>query len=233
MTVFLCIVVVIMMFGIKEAFVCSILGGCLSIVSLIMAWCLGGASGDEPASFGKKVAVTLLSVGTAISSLVAVISISAHFSDAEDGSQFFLVLYIIILILLLIYAFSKFKILGELMADIEERNTERQKVRNAEKNQRVAFLRRNDSTYKEATNESMEIGAYQYAGRSNLHTITISSSCKSIGEWAFQNCSSLQRIEFSGSINDWKRMKKHPTWDYDTPDYLVVCKDGTIKKSEQ
>lgn len=233
MTVFLCIVVVIMMFGIEEAFVCSILGGCLSIVSLIMAWCLGGASGDEPASFGKKVAVTLLSVGTAISSLVAVISISAHFSDAEDGSQFFLVLYIIILILLLIYAFSKFKILGELMADIEERNTERQKVRNAEKNQRVAFLRRNDSTYKEATNESMEIGAYQYAGRSNLHTITISSSCKSIGEWAFQNCSSLQRIEFSGSINDWKRMKKHPTWDYDTPDYLVVCKDGTIKKSEQ
>lgn len=233
MTVFLCIVVVIIMFGIEEAFVCSILGGCLSIVSLIMAWCLGGASGDEPASFGKKVAVTLLSVGTAISSLVAVISISAHFSDAEDGSQFFLVLYIIILILLLIYAFSKFKILGELMADIEERNTERQKVRNAEKNQRVAFLRRNDSTYKEATNESMEIGAYQYAGRSNLHTITISSSCKSIGEWAFQNCSSLTRIEFSGSINDWKRMKKHPTWDYDTPDYLVVCKDGTIKKSEQ
>ncbi len=233
MTVFLCIVVVIMMFGIEEAFVCSILGGCLSIVSLIMAWCLGGASGDEPASFGKKVAVTLLSVGTAISSLVAVISISAHFSDAEDGSQFFLVLYIIILILLLIYAFSKFKILGELMADIEERNTERQKVRNAEKNQRVAFLRRNDSTYKEATNESMEIGAYQYAGRSNLHTITISSSCKSIGEWAFQNCSSLQRIEFSGSINAWKRMRKHPTWDYDTPDYLVVCKDGTIKKSEQ
>lgn len=233
MTVFLCIVVVIMMFGIEEAFVCSILGGCLSIVSLIMAWCLGGASGDEPASFGKKVAVTLLSVGTAISSLVAVISISAHFSDAEDGSQFFLVLYIIILILLLIYAFSKFKILGELMADIEERNTERQKVRNAEKNQRVAFLRRNDSTYKEATNESMEIGAYQYAGRSNLHTITISSSCKSIGEWAFQNCSSLQRIEFSGSINAWKRMRKHPTWDYDTPDYVVVCKDGTIKKSEQ
>ena len=233
MTVFLCIVVVIMMFGIEEAFVCSILGGCLSIVSLIMAWCLGGASGDEPASFGKKVAVTLLSVGTAISSLVAVISISAHFSDAEDGSQFFLVLYIIILILLLIYAFSKFKILGELMADIEERNTERQKVRNAEKNQRVAFLRRNDYTYKEATNESIEIGAYQYAGRSNLHTITISSSCKSIGEWAFQNCSSLQRIEFSGSINAWKRMRKHPTWDYDTPDYLVVCKDGTIKKSEQ
>lgn len=233
MTVFLCIVVVIMMLGMQEAFVCSVLGGCLSIVSLIMAWCLGGASGDESVSLGNKVAITLLSVGTAISSLVAVISIAAHFDDAEDGSHFFLVLYIIILILLLIYAFSKFKILGELVADIEERNTERQKVRNAEKNQRVAFLRRNDSTYKEATNESMEIGAYQYAGRSNLHTITIASSCKSIGEWAFQNCSSLTRIEFSGSINAWKRMKKHPTWDYDTPDYLVVCKDGTIKKSEQ
>lgn len=233
MTVFLCIVVVIMIIGSQEAFVCSVLGGCLSIVSLIMALCLGGASGDESVSLGKKVAITLLSVGTAISSLVAVISIAAHFDDAEDGSHFFLVLYIIILILLLIYAFSKFKILGELVADIEERNTERQKVRNSEKNQRVAFLRRNDSTYKEATNESMEIKAYQYAGRSNLHTITISSSCKSIGEWAFQNCSSLQRIEFSGSINAWKRMKKHPTWDYDTPDYLVVCNDGTIKKSEQ
>lgn len=233
MTVIFGIILSIMALGIEEVFGCSIIGGCLLIVSLIMAGCLGGVSENAPAGFGKKVSVTLLSVGTAISSLVAVISIAAHFDDAEDGSHFFLVLYIIILILLLIYAFSKFKILGELMADIEERNTERQKVRNAEKNQRVAFLRRNDSTYKEATNESMEIGAYQYAGRSNLHTITIASSCKSIGEWAFQNCSSLTRIEFSGSINAWKRMKKHPTWDYDTPDYLVVCKDGTIKKSEQ
>ena len=106
MTVIFCIILVIMTFGIQEVFGCSIIGGCLLIVSLIMAGCLGGVSENAPAGFGKKVSVTLLSVGTAISSLVAVISIAAHFDDAEDGSHFFLVLYIIILILLLIYSFS-------------------------------------------------------------------------------------------------------------------------------
>ena len=236
--IFLGVILILFIMGIADAFTCSTIGGIFSIISCVAGFTLYGVSSESTQTNGTKITIVVSSICGMICPWIAAISSFVHLDEHEnDVTGYGFMILIFALLGVLIYSFTKIGELSSIISEFGEKTekkiAERVATKSKERLRKIAFLRRNDSTYKEATNESMEIGAYQYAGRSNLHTIRIASSCKSIGEWAFQNCSSLQRIEFSGSINDWKRMKKHPTWDYDTPDYLVVCKDGTIKKSEQ
>ncbi len=48
---------------------------------------------------------------------------------------------------------------------------------------------------------------------------------------AFENCSKLIRINFAGTIAEWKAIKKGRDWDRNTGDYVVVCSDGSLDKS--
>ena len=36
-----------------------------------------------------------------------------------------------------------------------------------------------------------------------LETLTIPSSIRSIGDWAFEHCDSLERVNYGGTIGDW------------------------------
>lgn len=62
----------------------------------------------------------------------------------------------------------------------------------------------------------------------NLEIISIPESITYIGEKAFAGCCSLLDIYFKGSKHR-HNIEKENYWD-DTPDYIIHCRDGNIKK---
>ena len=63
-----------------------------------------------------------------------------------------------------------------------------------------------------------------------LINITIPNSIISIGELAFNNCSSLTSITFNGTKAQWQAISKGSSWKYNVPSNCVVhCIDGDIK----
>jgi len=60
--------------------------------------------------------------------------------------------------------------------------------------------------------------------------ITIPNSVTSIDSKAFDWFMSLERINFDGTIEQWKAIKKYDNWNINTGNYTVYCTDGTIAK---
>ena len=75
------------------------------------------------------------------------------------------------------------------------------------------------------------IGNYAFDNCSSLTSITIPEGVKSIGENAFYNCSQLTDINYNGTMEEWNKIVKAESWDYQTGNYVVHCTDGDIKKS--
>ncbi len=65
----------------------------------------------------------------------------------------------------------------------------------------------------------------------SLETVFIPSSVIQIQPAVFNYCKSLTRIEFEGTMEQWNSLPKGDEWDGRTPDYVIVCKDGTLQKS--
>jgi hypothetical protein len=64
-----------------------------------------------------------------------------------------------------------------------------------------------------------------------LTSITIPEGVTSIGYGAFRYCSSLTNITYTGTISEWKAIRKSSYWN-DTPShYTVYCTDGTVSKA--
>ena len=77
------------------------------------------------------------------------------------------------------------------------------------------------------------IGDWAFEGCSGLTSITIPDGVTSIGKYAFEGCSGLTKINFEGTKEQWKAIKKGDGWrNSTTGDFIVRCTDGDISKSE-
>ena len=47
---------------------------------------------------------------------------------------------------------------------------------------------------------------------------------------AFEYCSGLTKIQYNGTIDAWKQIRKGTLWNIGTGNYTVYCTDGTITK---
>lgn len=73
------------------------------------------------------------------------------------------------------------------------------------------------------------IGDYAFYNCSGLTSITIPFSVTSIGAYAFGGCSGLTSIVFSGRKDQWKAMIKETNWNYGVAtNCTLTCSDGTI-----
>ena len=72
------------------------------------------------------------------------------------------------------------------------------------------------------------IPAYLCYNMSNLTSITIPNSVKSIGDDAFAYCSSLTSITFQGSMKEWNNIVKGSYWKVHAPATVVHCTDGDV-----
>jgi len=64
-----------------------------------------------------------------------------------------------------------------------------------------------------------------------LTSVTIGNGVTSIGDSAFDNCSSLASIRYTGTIAEWKAISKVSSWNgYESkiPVTKVVCSDGEV-----
>jgi len=58
--------------------------------------------------------------------------------------------------------------------------------------------------------------------------VTIPDSVTSISSSAFQNCTGLTDIYFSGTKEQWNSIGKAWDWNYYTGYYVIHCTDGDI-----
>ena len=61
-----------------------------------------------------------------------------------------------------------------------------------------------------------------------ITSVTIPTSIKSIGSYAFSGCTSLATINFKGTVVQWKAIEKGNHWNQDVPATEVICSDGTV-----
>ncbi len=71
-------------------------------------------------------------------------------------------------------------------------------------------------------------GAFSYCG--NLTVVTIPNSVISIDKYVFSECESLTSIVYTGTIAEWKAIKKGKNWGNTISAYTITCTDGTISK---
>ena len=69
-------------------------------------------------------------------------------------------------------------------------------------------------------------GAFSNCG--NLQIVSIPLSVKSIGFNCFWNCVKLKRINYAGSKEQWRHVKRGSNWLPKAGSYTVVCNDGPI-----
>jgi hypothetical protein len=72
------------------------------------------------------------------------------------------------------------------------------------------------------------IGKYALSVGADLHSIRLTSSLKSIDEYACLKASSLNRIYFDGTVEQWNAISKGKGWNLRTPDTRIICNDGEV-----
>ena len=78
-------------------------------------------------------------------------------------------------------------------------------------------------------NSVTSIGAFAFSSCSGLISVTIPNSVTSIGGSAFDDCSRLTKINFEGTISQWKDITKGVSWANGVPSSCkIYCTDGTI-----
>lgn len=70
------------------------------------------------------------------------------------------------------------------------------------------------------------IGNSAFDNCSSLTSITIPDSVTSIGDYAFHYCTSLTNIEYQGTREQWKNIKKSSNSFSKVPTSVVHCSDG-------
>ena len=74
-----------------------------------------------------------------------------------------------------------------------------------------------------------DVGYNGFNWFNNLTRISIPDTITSIGEYAFQSCSSLTSITFNGTKAQWNAINKGKDWNNNVPATLVRCIDGKIE----
>lgn len=72
------------------------------------------------------------------------------------------------------------------------------------------------------------IGKYALSVGADLHSIRLTSSLKSIDEYACLKASSLNSIYFDGTVEQWNAISKGKGWNLRTPDARIICNDGEV-----
>lgn len=72
------------------------------------------------------------------------------------------------------------------------------------------------------------IGKYALSVGADLHSIRLTSSLKSIDEYACLKASSLNCIYFDGTVEQWNAISKGKGWNLRTPDTRIICNDGEV-----
>lgn len=72
------------------------------------------------------------------------------------------------------------------------------------------------------------IDNYAFRGCSDLTSVTMSNRVKHIGNWAFKNCISLTAINYTGTKDQWSKIKLEDEWDENSPIKTIHCIDGDI-----
>ena len=72
------------------------------------------------------------------------------------------------------------------------------------------------------------LGANAFANCANLRVVSMPMSVKSIGERCFFNCSSLVRINYAGTKQEWRHVRRGKDWLANSKTTEVVCVDGPI-----
>ena len=72
------------------------------------------------------------------------------------------------------------------------------------------------------------IGKYALSVGADLHSIRLTSSLKSIDEYACLKASSLNCIYFDGTVEQWNAISKGKGWNLRTPDARIICNDGEV-----
>ena len=71
-----------------------------------------------------------------------------------------------------------------------------------------------------------------FAELTNLEKVVLPGSIKTIYSAAFYRCTSLKTIQYDGTVEQWKAIKKSADWDKESGNYTVYCTDGTVAKGE-
>ena len=70
------------------------------------------------------------------------------------------------------------------------------------------------------------------AKNTSITSCTIHDNAKFIYSDAFDGCSSLTSINYSGTKKEWKAISKGSNWNYNTGSFTVYCSDGNISNSD-
>ena len=73
-----------------------------------------------------------------------------------------------------------------------------------------------------------KLGAGAFANCLHLQVVSIPNSVKEIGFNCFFNCVELERINYGGTKEEWRRIKRGSNWLAKAKTTEVVCLDGTI-----
>ena len=73
-----------------------------------------------------------------------------------------------------------------------------------------------------------KLGPGAFANCLHLQVVSIPNSVKEIGFNCFFNCVELERINFAGTKEEWRRIKRGSNWLAKAGTSEVVCLDGTI-----
>ena len=75
-----------------------------------------------------------------------------------------------------------------------------------------------------------KIGNSAFCKCTSLIDITIPNSVKFIGPQVFSDCVKLKNISFTGTKEEWDAISKDNSWNYNTGNYTIHCKDGDLKE---
>ena len=76
-----------------------------------------------------------------------------------------------------------------------------------------------------------EYGIYKHAFYKNdkITSVIIPDTVTSIGNYAFESCTSLTSINFEGSVEQWNSITKGSRWNDYVPATEVICSDGSVE----
>lgn len=72
------------------------------------------------------------------------------------------------------------------------------------------------------------IKARKYLNNTTIQKVTIPVSITEIGDFAFYGCTSLSKIFYDGTSEDWSLIKKGTQWNYGTPAKYVSCSNEDV-----
>ena len=67
-----------------------------------------------------------------------------------------------------------------------------------------------------------------FAQCKQLKKIEIGENVKSIGNYCFIDCKSVEEVIYKGTIEQWNNLYKSSTWNYNSNITAVICTDGTV-----